>query len=109
MTVVYFLFLGKEKTSVEGNVDHVDKRQLKQVFNESETPNVTSRTQASGRKNIPSVLLPAPTDNDKTDQQSKDAMTHSKDPHDDDSKPASPTWKKILWTNDVSLNVNSNL
>ena len=98
------LFLGNGKATAEENVDHVDKRQLKQVLNESQTSNISipAGTQPRNSVKVASTL------------QSVAAVDHSRKPVSNvhtvekvkseagDHKPASPKWKRFRWTSDVS-------
>ena len=101
-----FFFLDKRKATAGANIDHVDNRQLKQVSNESQTSNTTTTasTITSVSAKTLSTLPPSAVVNDKSKQLHKTAAeTHDRELHaHGDHIQASPTWKKFIWTNDVS-------
>ena len=105
-THCFFLCLDKGKATAEENIDHVDKRQLKQVLNESQTSNITITDpgkQASGGVKIISTLQSEPAVDHSRKQVSNVGQTHEKVKSEaDDNELASPTWKKFRWTSDVS-------
>jgi len=102
---------GKRKIAAGENRDHVDNRQLKQVLNDSQTPNITTTTSArtSGGVNTLSTSPPAPVANDKRAQLQKNVTeTHDRDSYAGGYIQVSPTWKTFTWRKDMlgSLNVH---
>lgn len=81
-------------------MNHVENRQLMQVFNESQTPNTTTsvRTRTNASIDVPSTLSNASKDLDK----SKPLQKNSGPKHADHLIHASPTWKTFTWTKKVS-------
>ena len=81
-------------------MNHVENRQLMQVFNESQTPNTTTnaRTRTNASIDVSSTLSNASKGLDK----SKPLQKHSGPKHADHLIHASPTWKTFTWTKKVS-------
>lgn len=83
-------------------MNHVENRQLMQVFNESQTPNTTTsaRTRTNASIDISSNLSNASKGLDKS--KSKPLQKNSGPKHANHFIHATPTWKTFTWTKKVS-------
>ena len=81
-------------------MDHVENRQLMQLFNESQTPNTTTSTRT--RTNVSMDISTTLSNASKGLDKSKLLQKNSVPKHADHLTHASPTWKKFTWTKKVS-------
>ena len=106
---VEFLFQDKwREAAVRANLDHVDKRKLKQMPNESQPSNITTTSPITHGGVKVHVLSTVPTTavvNDKNKGLSKhtSADLHKKEPYTGHHVQNNPTWKTFPWKKDVSF------